>query len=548
MKRKLKTTGLILLLLATPLIFSAQHDREFEWSKQLDIHQSLLRELDLFYVDEVDPGKLIRSGIDHMLRTLDPYTVYIPESRIEDIQLMTTGEYGGIGALIGQKGDIVYVTDPYEGSPAQKSGLRAGDIIRKVNGRTIAGKSISDISEEMKGEIGSAVTLTVERPYSNETLTFNLIREKIRFPNVPHFQKVTDETGYIRVTGFTEGAGREVREAFLNLKDQGIKNIILDFRGNPGGLLMEAVEMVNLFVPKGQEVVTTRGKARQWVARYSCRSNPLDTLIPVAVLVNSGSASASEIVAGALQDLDRGVIIGQRTFGKGLVQTTRDLSYKAKLNVTTAKYYIPSGRCIQALDYTNRRPDGSVGSIPDSLTSEFTTKAGRKVRDGGGIIPDIPIEPKTLGGLATGLVYQNQLFDYATRFRNLTESIAPAGDFRLPDEAWSGFAAFLEENGYTYQTASEEALKRLEMAMQSEKYLQESAGLVEQIGRIVSSNLERDLELFKPEISTLLTEEIVSRYYYQSGRVREMIRHDQAIGKALEVLSSQAEYSRILGL
>jgi carboxyl-terminal processing protease len=311
---------------------------------------------------------------------------------------------------------------------------------------------------------------------------------------------------------------------------------------------MEAVEMVNLFVPKGQEVVTTRGKARQWVARYSCRSNPLDTLIPIAVLVNSASASASEIVAGALQDLDRGVVIGQRTFGKGLVQTTRDLSYKAKLNVTTAKYYIPSGRCIQALDYSNRRPDGSVGNIPDSLTTEFTTMGGRKVRDGGGIVPDIPIEQKILGGLATGLVYQNQLFDYATRFRNLTESIDPAGDFLLPEEAWKGFASFLEANGYTYQTASEEALKKLEKALQSEKYLQQSAGLVEQIGLIVGSNLERDLELFKPEISTLLNEEIVSRYYFQGGRVRQMIRDDQSIGKAVEILSSQAEYNRILGL
>ncbi|MFO7616188.1 MAG: S41 family peptidase [Bacteroidales bacterium] len=547
MKRKLKTTVLVLALLAAPLIFTAQHDREFEWSKQLDIHQSLLRELDLFYVDEVDPGKLIRSGIDQMLRTLDPYTVYIPESRIEDIQLMTTGEYGGVGALIGQKGDTAYVTDPYEGSPAQKAGLRAGDIIRKVNGRSVIGRKLSEISEEMKGEIGSAVSLTVLRPYTQESLTFNLVREKIRFPNVPHYQKVSDETGYIRIAGFTEGAGREVREALTDLKAQGINNIVLDFRGNPGGLLMEAVEMVNLFVPKGQEVVTTRGKARQWVARYSCRSNPLDTLIPVAVLVNSASASASEIVAGALQDLDRGVIIGQRTFGKGLVQATRDLSYKAKLNVTTAKYYIPSGRCIQALDYTNRRPDGSVGSVPDSLTTEFTTKAGRKVRDGGGIVPDIPMEVKTLGGLATGLVYQEQLFDYATRFRNQNESIGPAGDFHLPDAAWAGFAAFLKANGYTYQTASEGALKNLEKALKSEKYFQESANLVDQISRIVNGNLERDLELFKPEISTLLEEEIVSRYYFQSGRVRQMIRNDQDIAKAVEILSNQGEYDRILG-
>lgn len=547
MRRKLKTVGLILLLLAAPLIFTAQHDREFEWSKQLDIQQSLLRELDLYYVDEIDPGKLIRSGIDHMLKSLDPYTLYIPESRIEDIQLMTTGEYGGIGAMIGQRGDTIFVTEPYEGSPAQKAGLRAGDLIRQVNGRPVSGRKPAEITEEMKGEIGSPVTLTIERPYSGENLTLNLVREKIKFPNVAHYQTLTDNTGYIRITGFTEGASREVKEALLDLKEQGISSVVLDFRGNPGGLLMEAVEIVNIFVPRGQEVVTTRGKARQWVASYSCRSNPIDTLIPVAVLVNSASASASEIVAGVMQDLDRGVIIGQRTFGKGLVQTTRNLSYKAKLNLTTAKYYIPSGRCIQALDYTNRRPDGSVGNIPDSLTSEFSTKAGRKVRDGGGIIPDIQIKPRTLSALATEMVYQRQFFDFATKFRNLNESILPPGSFHLQETVWKDLPAFLKENNFTYQTASEEALEKLEKVLESEKFLDESAELVNQIKQVVSGDLNRDLELFRPEITTVLEEEIVSRYYHQSGRARQVIPNDQTIAKAVEILSNQEEYLKLLG-
>ncbi len=547
MNKKIRTTILALILLTAPVIFYGNYDKEFEWSKNLDIYQSLLRELDLFYVDETDPGKLIKTGIDQTLKTLDPYTVYIPESQIEDIELMTTGEYGGVGALIGQDGNRIYITDPYEGSPAEKAGLRAGDIILKIDDRPVEGKKVSEISQIMKGEIGSMVRLTVERPYVSKPVTVSLVREKIRFHNVPFYQKLPDGTGYIRITGFTEGAGREVKEAFLDLKQQGITEVILDLRNNPGGLLFEAVEMINIFVPRGQEIVSTRGKAKQWEARYSCRHEVIDSLIPLAILVNSSSASASEIVAGAVQDLDRGVIFGQRTFGKGLVQTTRDLSYNAKLKLTTAKYYIPSGRCIQALDYTNRRPDGSVGHIPDSLTSEFTTKGGRKVRDGGGIVPDVAVEARVLSGMATSLFYQNKLFDYATKFRNQNETISKPDIYVLSEETYDDFKQFLNEDKFTYQTASEDALNSLIKSAKTEKYYEQSRDLIDQLGRIVTHNLDKDLELFKPEVKALLAEEIIGRYYFQRGKVENMIRNDQGISEAVKILKNQDEYRRILG-
>lgn len=547
MKKTITTAIITGLLVLAPLIFTGSYDKEFEWSKNLDIYQSLLRELDLFYVDEIDPGKMIRTGIDQSMKTLDPYTVYIPESQIEDLELMTTGEYGGVGAQVGRERGKIYISDPYEGTPAQKAGLRAGDIILKIDDRSVEGKTMTEISGLMKGEIGSEIRMTVERPFINKQLTVTMKREKIRFDNVPYFAKLEDGSGYIRLTGFTEGAGREVKTALLNLKQQGVTRLILDLRSNPGGLLFEAVEIMNLFVPKSQEIVSTKGKAKQWDAVYSCRYEPVDTLIPVAVLVNSSSASASEIVAGAMQDLDRGVIIGQRTFGKGLVQTTRDLSYNAKLKLTTAKYYIPSGRCIQALDYSNRRPDGSVGQIPDSLTSVFRTRFGRPVRDGGGIVPDIQVDPLTLSGMATSLVYQNKLFNYATRFRNSTDSIPPAGTFRLAPEVFADFAGYLKSEKFTYRTAREDAMEELVKSVKSEKYYEQSKDLIDELSSSIKHNLDKDMELFKPEVESLLAEEIIGRYYFQKGRIEYMIKDDQSVRKAVQILSEPSEYKKILG-
>jgi carboxyl-terminal processing protease len=546
MKNMLRSLLLTGLLLVSPVLFTSSYDKEFEWSKNLDIFHSLLSELELYYVDETDPAKLIRIGMDQILKTLDPYTVYIPESQIEDIQLMTTGEYGGIGALIGQDSAGPYITDPYEGSPAQKAGLRAGDRLIKVDDRPVTGKSNSDISPLMKGNVGTSLKLTIERPLVKGQITFNLVREKIRFENVPYSSVLPDGSGYIRLSGFTEGASREVKEAVLNLKERGAKRLVLDLRNNPGGLLFEAVDIVNIFVPRGQEIVSTRGKSKMWEATYTCRYEPVDTLIPVAVLVNSGSASASEIVAGAMQDLDRGVIIGQRTFGKGLVQTTRDLSYNSKIKLTTAKYYIPSGRCIQALDYTNRRPDGSVGHIPDSLVHDFRTKTGRIVRDGGGILPDILVEPQLLSGMTTNLIYQNMVFDYATRYRNSHEEIDSPATFSLKDNDYQEFRDYLTERKFSYETASENDLDDLVKSAKREKYFDQAQALIDELRTKLSHNLDKDLQLFKPEIRSMLSDEIIGRYYFQKGRIAFMLRDDNGLSRAQALLASPDEYRKTL--
>lgn len=534
------------LLLVSPALFTNSYDKEFEWSKNLEILHSLLRELELYYVDETDPAKMIKTGIDQIMRTLDPYTVYYPESQIEDIQLMTTGEYGGVGAMIAQDSLGAYISDPYEGSPAQKAGLRAGDRIVKVDNKLVTGKTTAEISPLMKGTIGTTVQLTVERPLVKGQITVNLVREKIRFEDVPYFTKLSDGSGYIRLSGFTEGAGGEVKRAVLNLKEQGVKGLVLDLRNNPGGLLMEAVDIMNIFVARGQEIVSTRGKSKMWEATYSCRFEPTDTLIPIAVLVNSGSASASEIIAGAMQDLDRGVIIGQRTYGKGLVQTTRDLSYNAKIKLTTAKYYIPSGRCIQALDYTNRRADGSVGHIPDSLVSEFRTKNGRIVKDGGGVLPDLLVEPQLLSVMTTNLIYQNMIFDYATRYRNTHDQIASPGMFEMKDADYQEFSEFLVREKFTYETASEHDLEVLIKSIKKEKYYDRSEAVLGELRSRLSHNLDQDMQSFKPEVKAMLADEIIGRYYYQKGRIEFMLREDEGLVKAQALFASPEEYRKKL--
>lgn len=546
MNKKVKVFLLTGFLLVSPILFTNSYDKEFEWSKNLEIFHSLIRELELYYVDETDPAKLIKTGIDQIMKSLDPFTVYYPESQIEDAMLMSTGEYGGVGAGIGQDSLGTYITDPYEGSPAHKAGLRAGDRIVEIDGRPVVGKSSAEISPLMKGTMGTSVKMTVERPLVKGQISVTMVREKIRIENVPYSLKLPDGSGYIRLSGFTEGAGREVKEALLNLKGQGIKGLILDLRNNPGGLVFESVDIVNLFVPRGLEIVSTRGKSKMWEAKYVTRYEPVDTLIPIAVLVNSGSASASEIVSGAIQDLDRGVIIGQRTYGKGLVQTNRDLSYNAKIKLTTAKYYIPSGRCIQALDYTNRRPDGSVGHVPDSLVSVFRTKTGRIVKDGGGIMPDYPVDPQVLSGLATNLAYRNVIFDYATRYRNTHEQIASPATFTLSEEVWGEFREFVLGKKFVYETASEDALDNLIKSAKKEKYYDQAQVLLEELRSKLSHNLGKDLELFKPEIRTLLSDEIMSRYYFQKGRIEYMLRDDNGLMRAQALLASPDEYRKKL--
>ena len=546
MKKSIKVIGLGIGLLLLPIVFSAYQDKDFELVKNLDIYHTLMRELNLFYVDETDPGSMVKSSIDGMLKTLDPYTVYIPESRMEDLELMTTGEYGGLGALVAEIDGKIVVTDPYEGFPAQKAALRAGDIIKKIDGRSIEGKSSKEVSDLMKGRVGTSVDVTLERPYVKEKIEVSLTREKIKLGNVPFYQLFEDNTAYIRLSGFTRGASKEVQDAFEEMKKKGADKVVLDLRSNPGGLLIEAVDIMNLFVPKNQEIVSTRGKTSQWDNSYSCRKEPVDTLIPIAVLVNSSSASASEIIAGATQDLDRGIVVGQRTFGKGLVQTTRDLSYNSKLKLTTAKYYIPSGRCIQALDYSNRREDGSVGKVPDSLISEYKTKAGRNVYDGGGVLPDVRIENRYLSKVATAMVYQNKFFDFATEYRNTHESDISVKEFELSAENYSKFTQSLLEDNFTYETSTENELKKLISAAKREKYYDLAEDDLKALEKKLAPDPEKDIELFKEEISSLLSEEILSRYHYHKGRIERSLIKDPVLLKAREVLNNEQMYLSLL--
>jgi carboxyl-terminal processing protease len=523
-----------------------QDDKNFQIAKNLDIYYTLFRELNLFYVDEVDPTKLVKTSIDKMLESLDPYTNFIPEDDVEDFKFMTTGEYAGIGALIGKQHGKIIISEPYEGFPAQKSGLKAGDILLEVAGKSTDKLSTEDVSALLKGPAQKPVTVKIQRYGQKKPMDIEITREKIQIDPVPYYGMLDKETGYIRLSNFTENCAEKVKIALIDLKEkQGAKSLVLDLRSNPGGLLMEAVRMANLFVPKGQEIVSTRGKVKQWDKVYTATENPVDTIMPIAVLVNRGSASASEIVAGAIQDLDRGMIIGTRTFGKGLVQTTRDLSYNAKLKITTAKYYIPSGRCIQALDYSHRNADGSVGIVPDSLISKFETKKGRIVFNGGGVAPDVAVDDETLSNLATNLITNSVIFDYATVFNSKTDKIAIPEEFEITPEIYADFSKYVKDQNFKYESKTEEQLDNLLDVAKKEKYYDISKDEFEQLKQKLGHNLDQDLQHFKKEISDLLSDEIVSRYYYQKGAIKASLREDSDIKKATEILRKPADYAAI---
>jgi carboxyl-terminal processing protease len=523
-----------------------QDDKNFQIAKNLDIYYTLFRELNLFYVDDVNPNKLVKTSIDKMLESLDPYTNFISEEDVEDFRFMTTGEYAGIGALIGkQKGKIV-ISEPYEGFPAQKSGLRAGDVLLEVAGKVTEKLSTEDVSNLLKGPAGKPVVVKVERYGQKKPFEISIVREKIQIDPVPYYGMLDKETGYIRLSNFTVDCTERVKMALIELKEkQGAKSLVLDLRSNPGGLLMEAVRISNLFIPKGQEIVSTRGKVKQWDKVYKATENPLDTVMPIAVLVDRGSASASEIVAGAIQDLDRGIIIGTRTFGKGLVQTTRDLSYNAKLKITTAKYYIPSGRCIQALDYTHRNEDGSVGAVPDSLISKFTTKKGRVVFDGGGVVPDITVDNETLSSLSANLITQSVVFDYATYFKSKTEKIPSPEEFSITPEIFSDFKQFVKSQDFKYESRTEEQLDKLLEMAKREKYYDLSKSEFEALKVKLGHNIDQDLDHFRSEVDEILTDEIVSRYYFQKGAIKASLKGDHDIEKALEILHKPDSYASI---
>lgn len=522
-------------------------DNQFEIAKNLDIFATMFREINMYYVDEVQPGDLMKDGIDAMLEKLDPYTNFYPESEIEDARFMTTGQYGGIGALISTQDDYIVISEPYENCPAQKAGLMAGDIILEVEGRTTKGKSTGDVVKFLKGQPQTPVKVLIQKAGTKEKVEKTIIREEIKVKNVPYFGMINENTGYIKLTGFTEEASREVKDALIKLKENPkFNSLVFDLRGNPGGLLRESVNIVNIFVDKGVDIVSTKGKVKEWEKTYKSLNPPVDLNIPITVLVNRGSASASEIVSGSLQDLDRGVVIGQRTFGKGLVQTTRPLSYNTQMKITTSKYYIPSGRCIQAKDYTNRNEDGSVGNVPDSLIKEFKTRNGRKVFDGGGVNPDITVTPEEFSPISRSLASKRLLFDFATDFRLKNPTIPPAAEFKVTDAIFNDFKKFIADKEYDYTTESEKALKELMESAEKENYFNAIETEYKQLKQKMMHDKNADLEKSKEEISRLLADEIVSRYYYQKGRIENGLSSDPEVKKALEVLNNKNLYNDVI--
>ena len=540
----MKQFAIVLLLLIFFNPVQAQSNG-FEVLKSLEIMDQVYENLDLYFVDEPQLGKLSKTSIDAMLKELDPYTVYYHESNIEDYRLMTTGQYGGIGALIRRINDDTYIAEPYEGNPAEKSGLKAGDKIISIDGKPMHKKSSDDVSNALKGPKGTSVKVEIER-LSEGKKTISITRDEIKIPDVPYFGMVDSETGYVKLNSFTQTAAADVESAILKLKKDGMKKLVLDLRDNGGGLLIEAVKIVNFFVPKNTVVVTTKGRVKEENRIYTTLSEPIDTEIPLAVLVDGGSASASEIVAGSLQDLDRAVILGETSFGKGLVQRTYDMKYGSKIKITIAKYYTPSGRCVQRLEYYDKETGEKPKEIADSLLKTFQTKNGRKVIDGRGIEPDLKIEPDDLSRLSAMLLTKNLIFNYSTEFAAKNSSIAKAEEFKLSDSQFEDFKTFSLKEDFNYTTASEEALKKMKETAEKEGYFNDVKSEYEAMLLKVTPSKARDLDKFKNEISQMLENEIVSRYYFQKGRTLNSFRYDKVLQKAKEILGNTNEYNTIL--
>ena len=540
--KKIFLTLTAAILLAAPI--SAQND--FEIAKNVDIFVSILKELNEKYADEITPGKLTKTAIDAMLTSLDPYTVYYPESEIEDFRMMTTGQYGGVGALIQQHGNDVVISEPYDGSPSQKAGLRAGDIVRKVNGQSLEGKNSSDVSAAMKGQPGSTLVLEVYRPSEKKNMTFNIVREEIKLPNIPYSGMLDNEVGYVKLDQFTDKAGSEVRESFQKLKEQGMKYFILDLRENGGGLLNEAVNILNIFVDRGVQIVETKGKIPEQQKVFKTMAPVTDKDIPVVVLVNEHSASASEIVSGAFQDLDRGVIVGKKSFGKGLVQNVVPLDYNTSLKITVAKYYIPSGRCVQNIEYFDKDTANGAFKIPDSLAVAFKTKNGRTVYDKGGVEPDVLTEDSVLSDILLSLVTHNLVFDFANDYRAKHETIPEADKFRVDDKLYNEFVEFLKDKDYSYKTETEEVLEKLKKAAEEDKVFTGIENYYNQLKSQLEKEKMQDLNKYKNEISKYLASEIVVRYYYQKGRIMNMLSDDNDIAVAKSILKDQNRYKSLL--
>jgi carboxyl-terminal processing protease len=517
----------------------------FEVLKNLEIMDQVYEHLDLYFVDEPQNGKLSKTSIDAMLKELDPYTVYYHESNIEDYRLMTTGQYGGVGALIRRMGDDTYFAEPYEGNPAEKAGIKAGDKIISIDGKDMHKKNSDDVSSALKGPKGTTIKVEIERQGEGKK-TIDITRDEIKIPDVPYSGMLENKTGYVKLNSFTQTAASDVKAAIEKMKGEGMENLILDLRGNGGGLLIEAVKIVNFFVPKNTVVVTTKGRVKEENRVYKTLEDPIAENMKLVVLIDDGSASASEIVAGSLQDLDRAVIVGQTSFGKGLVQRTYDLKYGSKVKITIAKYYTPSGRCVQRLEYYDKENGSKPKEVPDSLLKTFQTRNGRKVIDGRGIEPDVDIELQDLSRLSAMLLTGNHIFNFATDYALKHKTIAPAGEFKLTDAEYAEFKTYVLGREFKYNTASEEMLKKVKETAEKEGYFEDVKADYEVMLAKLTPSKDRDLDKFKEEVSEMLENEIVSRYYFQKGRTLDSFRYDKTLNKGKSILSNLSEYNTIL--
>ena len=548
--RRERLIGLFCLLLLFGSIMpgQAQKDNRFEVSKNLDIFNALIKEVEMFYVDSVDVEKTVRRGINSMLGSLDPYTEYYPEQEMDKLKIMTTGEYGGIGSYIrGRQEGGVYIIEPFEGMPAALAGLQAGDRILAIDTVDVTNKSSDEVSNLLKGVPNTKMVLKIQRPNEKKPREVELIRKQILVDQVTYYGVRGDSVGYIYLKGFTDKSAQEVKNAFEDLKkNHHIKSLILDLRNNGGGLLESATQIVSMFVPKGKEVVSTKGKISQWDRTYRTANEPLDTVMPLAVLINGNSASAAEIVSGSLQDMDRAVLVGQRSFGKGLVQSTRELPYNGSVKITMSKYYIPSGRCIQQMDYSHRKADGSVDAIPDSLTSVFYTSKGRPVRDGGGVRPEFEIEEEEMPTMMYYLATDFVLVDFVTNWAQKHKTIPSVEEFTVSDEDFEAFKNYAKEKNFTYDRQSEKVLKNLKEIAKFEGYMNSDSTIFNDLEARLTPNLDRDFELYKEQIKKLMASEIVKRYYFQKGELLESLKDDEVLEKALEVLGDQELYNKTL--
>lgn len=549
MKNIHKSFLTIMLLLILVSLYPQKKQNNFEIGKSIDIYNSLMRELNVNYVDEINPAELNETAIKAMLKELDPYTVFIPESEIEDVKLITTGEYGGIGAVIQYDSNYVRISDPYYGFPAQKAGLIAGDVILEVNGIDTYKKPTSEVSDLLKGQPGTDVVMKIKRYGQDKPLEIKLKREKVKIDNIPYSTVLDNGIGYVSLSGFTKNAASELKEKIVEMKkNPNLKGVVIDLRGNGGGLMAEAVDIVNLFVPKNLPVVSTKGKTIANVKSYKTSNNPLDENIRLAILVDGGSASASEIVAGSIQDYDRGVIVGQRTFGKGLVQNILPLTYNTQMKVTVAKYYIPSGRCIQEIDYSHKKD--TTATKNDTLGEPYYTANGRTVYEGHGIMPDVKVEMKPYSLVTSYLYGKNMIFDYACKFYNENKTIAEPDKFEISDAVFNDFVKFVKQSGFSYVTESEMELLQLEKAAKEEGYYEKISQQVESLKKQLEDEKANDIERNRKDIEELLKAEIVGRYYFQTGRIVTSLKTDEDLSRACEILlnsNGKSEYETILG-